>query len=63
MRDNLKTVSITEAAQSLGLSYPQVYRLVLIGTLEGRKDGMKWRVAVRDVERLRKQRQRAGVTA
>lgn len=59
-----KTISITEAAHRLGMSYPQVLRLVLIGTLEGRKAGTRWCVSIRDVECLRRQRRRTvSVTA
>lgn len=38
------TISLTEAAQTLRLSWSQAWRLVLKGELDGQKVGKEWRV-------------------
>ena len=47
-------VPLSEAAQSLRLSWGQAWRLLLRGELEGEKRAGKWFVSSADVERLRR---------
>ena len=56
MRD---TVGLVEAAQILGLSWAQAWRLVLIGDLRAEKRGGRWRIEAESVRRLAKRREHA----
>lgn len=49
-------VPLALAAQSAGLSWPQAWRLVLRGELEGRKAGGRWVVTRASLETWRKAR-------
>lgn len=40
----MATIPLSQAAQRLGLSWAQTWRLVLIGRLEGVKDKGRWKV-------------------
>lgn len=44
-----KTEPLTAAAHRAGLSYQQLYRLVLTGAVLGFKVGSSWRVATRSL--------------
>ena len=48
-----QSISLTEAAERLGVHYMTAYRYVRTGRLPATKVGTEWRVHVRDVERLR----------
>ena len=48
-----QTISLTEAAEHLGVHYMTAYRYVRTGRLPATKVGAEWRVALRDVEALR----------
>ncbi len=45
-------VTLTEAAELLGVHYMTAYRYIRTGRLAGTKDGQEWKVAVRDIEAL-----------
>ena len=51
MRPNTQ-ISLSEAAHRAGLSWAQMWRLVLCRRVIGRKVGRYWLVDERDVERL-----------
>ncbi len=46
-------VGLREAAEHLGVHYMTVYRYVRIGQLPARRDGVTWRVAIEDLDRMR----------
>jgi excisionase family DNA binding protein len=46
-------VGLRRAADVLGVHYMTVYRYVRVGRLPAKRDGATWRVALKDVERLR----------
>ena len=48
-----KEVGLADAALALGVSWGAAWRLLLIGRLDGRKDGRTWKVTRTSVERLR----------
>jgi len=52
-----ETVSLTEAAFTLGLTYNATLKLVLTHRLKGRQVRGKWLVDKADTERLRKAQQ------
>ncbi len=45
-------LTITEAAQRLGVHYMTVYRYVRLGMLPARRDGSGWRIDAADLDRL-----------
>jgi len=45
-------ISIADAAVRLRLSYNQVFRLVLVGELQGERHGPRWFVSASSVERF-----------
>lgn len=47
-----RSVALTDAAHSMGLSYQRVHRLVLLGVLRGIKQNGRWLVDVDDVRRV-----------
>ena len=49
---NTDTTSLIDAAAQLGLSYGQVLRLVLVGTLKGEKREGHWQVSQKDLARF-----------
>lgn len=49
---------MVDAAQRLGLSWGQAWRLVLTGALPGRREGRRWMVDAEAVDRLVAERQR-----
>ena len=54
MSDETEThIGLREAAKRLGVHYMTVYRYVRIGQLHADRDGVTWRVAIEDVDRLR----------
>lgn len=54
MSDETAThIGLREAAKRLGVHYMTVYRYVRIGQLPAERIGATWRVAVKDLERLR----------
>ncbi len=52
MADTPEELSLPEAAQRLGLSYQQVYRLALNGSLPVRRAGARWVTTAAQVEHL-----------
>ncbi len=59
-QDNIDTVPLMQAAQSLGQTYHQVLRLVLLGKLSGFQTGTgRWRVSRPSLLKLAKARRRA----
>jgi MerR family transcriptional regulator, light-induced transcriptional regulator len=48
-----ETITLTEAAERLGVHYMTAYRYVRTGRLAASKAGSEWRVAVSDVEAMR----------
>jgi excisionase family DNA binding protein len=46
-------VTLTEAAERMGVHYMTAYRYVRTGRLPATKDGQEWQVAVRDIDALR----------
>jgi MerR family transcriptional regulator, light-induced transcriptional regulator len=52
-RDEQPEVSLTEAAELLGVHYMTAYRYVRTGRLAARKVGSEWRVNRREVDQLR----------
>ena len=47
-----ETVSLPSAAQALGKSWIQAWRLVLVGTLKGSKVGGRWQIERESLDRL-----------
>jgi len=59
-----RSLALTEAAHSMGMSYQTTHRLVLLGVLRGIKQNGRWLVDVDDVRRaLRSSRAARRVTA
>jgi len=52
-----ETISLTEAAFALGITYNATLKLVLTHRLKGRQVRGRWTVDKADVERLRKAQQ------
>jgi hypothetical protein len=50
-------MSLPAACRALGKSWPQVWRLLLQGVLEGRLVNGRWRIRRSSVERVRRLRQ------
>lgn len=51
-------IPLADAAMRLGVSWQQAWRLLLTGTLQGRKDGGRWVVDAESLERTKAARDR-----
>lgn len=50
-----KNVTLVEAAHRLAVPWHTAYRFALVGRLEGKKTGSRWRVTEESVKRVAKE--------
>jgi hypothetical protein len=58
-----RSIPLAEAAHALGLTWAQAWRLVLVGALDGRKEGARWIVTQESTEAYGARRRAAAAAA